>query len=338
MREALPFLRQWYGECPPQLTAITPDGPILAQRDRGWDDTAKFVIAHNGSRNLYYSVNVVRTDKIGKASKGDITHALGCHCDIDYRVGEPPEEERQRILAMLQSVAPKPTATIFSGGGFNAVWKYRVPLPLTNADLIEDVEAANRALEYALGGDHCHNIDRILRLVSTWNLPNKRKVAKGRTKALAEIVEQDWSRLYSLDDFPKVLPRGVVPMRDRNGNAAPPVVISPVLPKSFADIGIPDHVRLQQVILHGKEMLGGKQFPSRSEAVWYVVNELIRCGVPDEKIVGVLLHPKLAISASVREKPDPATYAARQVTEARQKEAHSEYVIDREAEAAYEQL
>src|SRR5687768_12709446 len=124
----LPFLHDWYGDFAPQLTAIIPDGPILEQRNRTWDGTAQFIIKHDGLRNLYFSANAVRTDKIGKATKADITHALACHVDVDPKDpvgGEYPpgflQAEQQRILALLQAFQPKPTVLIFSGGGYQAL-------------------------------------------------------------------------------------------------------------------------------------------------------------------------------------------------------------------------
>jgi len=53
----------------------------------------------------------------------------------------------------------------------------------------EEAEAYNRQLELVLEGDHCHNIDRIMRLPGTWNIPNAKKRAAGRVERMARIVE-----------------------------------------------------------------------------------------------------------------------------------------------------
>jgi hypothetical protein len=65
-------------------------------------------------------------------------------------------------------------------------------------------------------GDKCHNIDRIMRLPGTINVPNAKKRKMGRVPTLAYLVEDetDWSRTYSLDDF------------DDPGPAAPAMMLS----------------------------------------------------------------------------------------------------------------
>ena len=57
----------------------------------------------------------------------------------------------------------------------------------TNSDAVtERVEAENRAIDAALGGDATFNIDRLLRLPGTLNFPNRKKRAKGRQVARAQ--------------------------------------------------------------------------------------------------------------------------------------------------------
>lgn len=100
--------------------------------------------------NLYFAVN---RRKAGcahkKAKKEDVEAALCLHVDVD----DPTALER------ITAYRPKPTAVVFSGGGYQAFW------------LLEDettelarVERINKALAEALGGDNCHNVDRIMRL------------------------------------------------------------------------------------------------------------------------------------------------------------------------------
>jgi hypothetical protein len=225
---------------------------------------------------------------------------------------------------------------VFSGGGYNALWRFAELMPVCGPADIEKVEAANRGLAYALDGDHCYNIDRILRVPGTLNLPNAKKRARGRAASMAAVEVEAWDCAYSLADLPRSMERSSVPLHDAAGLPVAPRVITPVLPASFRDLGIEDHVVLREMILHGRDTVGGRRYPSRSELVWLVINELMRCGVTDEKIVGTLLHPRLAISASVLEKPDPGAYAARQVVRARLIAELSEHKIDPEQEAAYE--
>jgi hypothetical protein len=72
------------------------------------------------------------------------------------------------------------------------------PVPV---DDIDRLEAYNIVLEQTLGADRCHNIDRIMRLPGTINLPNRKKRLAGREPALASVVEAHWDRRYRLEDF-----------------------------------------------------------------------------------------------------------------------------------------
>lgn len=77
----------------------------------------------------------------------------------------------------------------------------QAPIALDNPGSIEKLEAYNQKLETDLGGDHFHNIDRIMRLPGTINLPNAAKLAKGCQQYLAAVVEADWQGRYSIEEF-----------------------------------------------------------------------------------------------------------------------------------------
>lgn len=161
------------------LTAIPPDrggattGRVFLPSEReqavGWID------ALQGVAGLYYSVNEVRADFRGaKASKADIVAAHYAHVDIDDMDG----------IARLKAYRLAPSFTVFSGGGYQAFWK--LAGPTTDLDRVERI---NRQLAADLGGDNCHNIDRIMRLPGTINLPNAKKRNAGRVPTLARVVE-----------------------------------------------------------------------------------------------------------------------------------------------------
>ena len=66
--------------------------------------------------------------------------------------------------------------------------------------------SGTKSCEHLLGGDSCHNIDRIMRLPGTINVPTKKKLEEGRKPALATVVEADWSRDYDLSAFTPAQP------------------------------------------------------------------------------------------------------------------------------------
>lgn len=170
---ALAFLQAAHPNGPYHLVAIAEGGGIEA---RTFDvaqvhEMQAWIEERQGKRNLYWHVNELRPEARDiKAKKQDVARAVYMHVDID------DEDALERI----KSYNPRPTAVVFSGGGYQAFWRLSEP----STDL-ERVERCNRKIAQDLGGDNCHNIDRIMRLPGTINVPNKKKRSVGRTEALA---------------------------------------------------------------------------------------------------------------------------------------------------------
>ncbi|MGZ9724022.1 VapE domain-containing protein [Rhizobium miluonense] len=236
-----------------------------------------------------------------KATKADIVEARFLHVDIDRLDAEE----------VLFSFDPAPTVVLFSGGGYHAYWR----LAEASDDLVR-VENINAEISKSVGGDKCHNIDRIMRLPGTVNIPNAKKRAAGRKPTLAYVVKAEWSLSYSLDDFP----RGQGP--EPTGPAATaatattqdvlivaigledlPVAVSPFIRELIALGDHPEHPR-DAVSPH---------FRTRSEAVFRTACELARAGCSETTIAGVLINPAFGISQSILEKKNPQRYALRQV-------------------------
>ena len=187
------------------VTAIVPDGltETKAVPIDKIGTLASFIKAHNGQKNLYWGVNRIRTPLHKKATKGDVATLDFLHVDLDPRDGYPFEQERDRIKALLDATQPKPNIVIDSGAGYGAFWRLREP-PIANGN-IADLEAYSARLAQTLGGDHCWNIDRLMRLPGTTNLPTKKKVKKGRGIYEAHLVHIDGGA-YDLSDFDRLRP------------------------------------------------------------------------------------------------------------------------------------
>ena len=306
--EALAFLQNLCGDGDWHLTAIIPDGKIknrtFGPLERG--TAADSIRANSGIRNIYVHVNPLKDGvKNAKAKKEHIAAAAYAHVDIDDADG----------LERLKGFYLRSTAVVASGGGYNAYWKFDVPV----IDL-ELVECINRWLVQELKGDRAAtDVSRILRVPGTMNLPNKKKLERGRTPVLARVVTEmtDWSIVYNVTQFGKV------------DAWKPSVKASPAIFKVdsvVADIEareLPERLdgRIVQVAITGDdpERPRGKEnarYPSRSEAVFAVACALGRLELPLEEIAGVLLNPKLGISASIREKRSPRDEALKQATKA----------------------
>ena len=143
--------------------------------------------------NLYFHVNPA-IDMIGKkAGKKHIRAMEYLHVDLDPRPGEDMAAEKKIFLkALTESLpdnVPAPTFVVDSGAGYHAYWKLEQPFDIDGQpSKVEEAERYNQQIEAEFGGDHCWNVDRILRLPGTINRPDQKKRDKGRTAYLCELV------------------------------------------------------------------------------------------------------------------------------------------------------
>ena len=175
-----------------QLCSIVPDGGRCTGRWFGADVLAAtdWAVAESiAGRNVYWTTNRVAANCNKKPSKTDIVAARFAHVDID-----PPKAggalDKLQTQAELLALSVPPTLIIDSGGGLQAFWKLAGPASMA------EVEAVNRSLADRLGGDHCHNIDRLMRLPGTVNYPNAKKRSAGRTPSLAKVIYDSENLLH----------------------------------------------------------------------------------------------------------------------------------------------
>lgn len=214
--EFIRFLEQLRPFGPWVLTAIIPDGPTETITATTHEQVILFVQRTNGKKNIYFSVNPTRTPLTHKASKLDIAAVEYLLADLDPRHDEAPEDAKTRYLAALIPHRPAATAIIDSGNGLQALWKLAEPIVLSDLitdgpkkaliakdlQIVEDVEARTAALMTKLGSvAGTQNIDRILRLPGTLNIPNKKKLESGRQVCPTKLVRFN-DILCALDDFP----------------------------------------------------------------------------------------------------------------------------------------
>lgn len=326
--EAIAFLRYVYPDGPWCLTAISVDRKSIITETFTEDQHLSckaWIDKWNGSRNVYWHVNPPIKSIRKKAEREDIKEVAYLHVDLDPRAGEELVAEQKRIHAKLMKppgTVPKPSFIIFSGGGFQAFWKLEVPIPIDgNLDNAEDAKRYNIELEYQFGGDNCHNIDRLMRLVGTVNIPDAKKKKKGRKEIVAELVFRKPTYIYPISKFDKSQD---VQLEDgasfHTGNS--------VAIEEGADIPRIDSVddlnewdvsdRVKVIIVQGRmpdERKDGDD--SRSAWLFDCICQLVRAGVPDPNIFGVVTDPDLKISESVLDKGQKATkYARRQIERA----------------------
>lgn len=306
-------------------TKVLPFSPDQTDEVRGWleqygADNENPDLAYN----LYFHVNPTMRMGTSKASKDDIAKLEYLHVDLDPRPGEDMQEEKARFLAALTDKLPKdvpvPTFVVDSGAGYHAYWRLQDPMRIDGEpSKVEEAERYNQQLEAEFGGDHCWNIDRILRLPGTLNRPDKKKRDKGRTTYLCSLVSYEDTAEYPLDAFTPA------PLVQTEGGFADHLSMVDIkgTVDFFNDVDkldewkVPLHTKI--VIVQGMDPDEPDRWESRSEPLWYVTCQLTRHGVPDEVILSVLENPAFKISESVLEKGRGARkYALKQINDAKE--------------------
>jgi hypothetical protein len=266
---AVDFLAHWSPDGPWVLTSIVPDGGRTTTRTFKAGETgamAAWIDERQGRQNIYFTVNRTRGPVSSKPKKVDMAAAVALHVDVDPREGEPLESERERIGGMIEDWErngkklpfPRPTVVIDSGGGLQCFWLLDVEADLPGEPADETrhlhVEDRNNFIAQAMGGDACQNIDRIMRLPGTVNVPGEKKRKKGRVARLARIGIADWTLRHRLETFP-LAPRSVSGAGAPVAGGQARVALSTDLPKVDSLDGLPAAVsaRTRMLIVNGSD-------------------------------------------------------------------------------------
>jgi len=285
-KEAIDFLEALRPGGPWLLTAINPDNEsILSKTMHGLDAAEAFVNKWNRKRNLYYSVNPTRTALNKKAAKTDIAAIEYALADLDPNDNETSEAAKTRYLKALEHFEPKPTALIDSGNGLQCLWRLKNRIELgtpvngkfapADQAKIDDLEARVAAIMLKLGAKPgTQNIDRILRLPGTTNLPNATKKREGRVTCPTKPMLFNGAKCV-LTDFPKPKPT--------QNDTINVVDINPYL--AYAREVALDNVR--ELVEHGAPQ------GDRSDSFHAVVCRLLEGGWSCEQILALLQqHPR----------------------------------------------
>lgn len=164
---------------------------------------SSFISAHVADYNIYYSVNEPSLNAPNnKLKKEHIAYLHGVWLDADPIKGADLKLERERLLRFADTLKNQPTPPSFiidSGSGVQAFWylKDRIPANSTN---VNQFESLGRGLSFMHNTDAVQNVDRIMRLPFTYNIPNEHKQKAGRIRTTATILH-DSNRRYALDEL-----------------------------------------------------------------------------------------------------------------------------------------
>jgi hypothetical protein len=283
------------------LVSIVPDGRTHGQHF-GSDAAlaTKWAIAQNEDRkNVYFTVNRVRSGCHKKPTKSDIVGVRFAHIDID-----PPKDgsmwDPENALQSLIKANLPPTLVNWSGNGWQALWR------IDGSMSQEEVEAVNKGLITAFGGDaSTANVDRLLRVPGTLNYPNGAKRARGRVDQLARI---EWADDGTVTPAAKLLEAH----SNKAARSKPPqsgLMLGDIALQTPDSLGIPvgDGLRL---------LIEQPTGDDRSADTFGFACEALRRHITPEQIAGVLINPANVISAHCLDQPDPKRAAQRAVENA----------------------
>lgn len=330
------FLERWRPGGPWQLTAIKPDRQDIQTRMFDQSNSAlEWLSQMVDSYNLYFTVNPLLRSLNKKAVREDVASLAWLHVDIDPRAGEDIDVERTRALEMLSTRlpdgVPRPTCVVYSGGGYQGFWRLEEPLPINGEEAkYEDAKLYNVQLEQIFGADHCHNVDRIMRLPGTINFPNKKKASKGRVPVVAAVEFFD-DVAYPLGQFAKVAPVRLEASLGFGGSEARVSSSATRVPdvNELDKWNVPDRIKV--IAVQGHHPDETKQCDnSRSAWVFDFCCNMHRFGVPDEVIYSMLTDKYYGISESVLENGRNARkYALRQIERAKAKLSSTPAVLSK---------
>ena len=200
-KKALKFLQAF--EKPIQnLAKLHPSASSISAitRPSNHNDLETFIIENNGKENIYWTPNQpYPSAPSNKLKKEHIDMIHYVWIDADPIKDKDFKLERVRLKQFVNDLndsAHPPTFIIDSGGGYQAFWKLKSPISAHNSKT--HVEAIGKGLAIKFNTDPVQNIDRLMRLPYTVNLPTKTKV--GRSPALATVVHASMRR-YDLEEL-----------------------------------------------------------------------------------------------------------------------------------------
>lgn len=287
------------------LTAIHPEGRRPTEgHDFGSDVEAAlgWALERNAQGlNVYFAVNRIRDGLNKRANKNDISAVRFVHVDIDPPKGALSFTAGQKAAAYDRLVAAVPSVVIWSGNGWQALWRVDDSLSIANAEEI------NRRLIAVLGGDEgTQDASRLLRVPGLINYPNQKKQSVGRIPALASIKAGDDGSVHSGADMMAALP--AVPEKERNTRVD--VALGEWAMVSADSLGLASDDIL-------RSMIDKPKGDNRSDDTFAFACEALRRGLTAEQIVGALLNPANTISAHCLDQNDPPRAAKRAIEAAR---------------------
>jgi hypothetical protein len=155
-----------------------------------------------------------------------------------------------------------------------------------------------------LGADHCHNIDRLLRVPGTVNYPDKKRAA-GRVPVLATSLGAYGEDAYPAEALARLFPPLLAERKDDEK-----VALGPVDLLTADDLALPDQELIRAAIENPKG-------EDRSADGYRCACLMLHAGATPEQVAGILLNPENAVSAHYLDQANPDRAARRVIERAR---------------------
>ncbi len=275
------------------LRKLQPEGPWLVCRFDPWpkywlskDEHSLAQILSMHEADWYVLIGEMRCPRRAKPKKRDMAGSrwLWVDVDPDPMADESADQLVERIMPL------DPDLIVRSGRG---AWGLS---ELNDLGRQQEIEAANLWFRRKVGGDSCHNIERVMRLPGTIN-------SKSGTRATWELVRKGKPR--PLSSF------------SREEASKDSEAIREIHADEIDDLEIPKKAR--EAVLTVPD-------GSRNEIAFSFLTSCVAAGVPDDLILGIALCRDLPVSDYFYRdrtkdcpRPDPIRFARRQLSRATDK-------------------
>lgn len=269
-----------------EVRLIVPDAPGASQHFcRTTDDAIAIATRSSGTANVYVGA-CPRSRRSGK--RDAVTTVLGAWADLDFHQTDPNRDVALELAyRRIEALGIQPSMLVHTGNGLQVWWLFCRPAAITADWPAERFEAINIGLARRLGGDHVHDLGRVLRVPGTMNLPAVKKRERGCVPVMARLLDAG-GPTYRPEDFASVA-IALPPTATRQFDTAKIDVSSQPSPEVLeAFTGLLDALDPNHSLV--RTWQGDRELLDDSRSGWdmAMANQLVRAGIRDEFIPHIL--------------------------------------------------
>ncbi len=154
-----------------------------------WDEFREF---NKQGYNIYYGVG---TRKEERGNKSAISEMVAIWVDVDAKHFKSKQEAWEHIQSTIATTGLTPAYIVDSGNGFHLYFLLKEPELVDSNDDIPRLEGYVKGMAKLFGGDHTHDLSRIMRL------PGFDNVKAPSNPKPCEIIVSNPDQRYNLCDF-----------------------------------------------------------------------------------------------------------------------------------------